>query len=268
MFRQPRIHIPFHPLLLTEPRRRYTPLFLANEEPMPKLKKIRTEQEMWKFCSGLNGIVVVEKKLDGISCYLFYNRGQLVKATTKRGWNVMRIIGKIGSIPKQVDRFFTGGVRGELYMTKAGFEICNEERARNGLRVYKSPTAAISGLVKSNQNFQQKTIEFHGFLINGWIPLETQTGTIRKLEQLGINRWKDRFYAAFNLPKDFYALCRYVQNSQERRDEFDSYIDGLVIKANLLSEQRAEKKVVAYKYGSIDLKQSPRSLRSEINSSR
>jgi NAD-dependent DNA ligase len=254
MFRQPKLLIPFHSLLTNQLRKS---LFLNYQEPLPKLKKIRTQQALWRFCSDLEGRVIVEKKLDGISCYLVYYRGQLIKANTKNGLNILRIIKRIGSIPNQVDRFFTGGVRGELYMTKKGFELYNGERKRERLKAHKSSITAIMSLIKSNNSFNQKCIEFHGFFINGWVHLETQMDTIKMLERLGINRRKEKFFGAFNLPNDFISLCRYVENIQLRKDEFDSNIDGLVLKADVLSIQRTTKGMVAFKYDFTNDKTNP-----------
>jgi NAD-dependent DNA ligase len=160
----------------------------------------------------------------------------------------MRIVKRISSVPKQVDRFFTGGVRGELYMTKTGFELHNKERTNRGLRIHKNSTLILTNLARRDGFFCPESVEFHGFLINGWIHLDTQMETIRKLEKLGINRRKDGFLKVFYMPDDYRRLCKYVMNQQMRRDEFESNIDGLVIKANLLTTQKTGKKIVAFKY--------------------
>jgi DNA ligase (NAD+) len=262
MFRQPKNHIlPLSSLLLNlVKRRQYSyPIFsnfyltlqdLSNEEPIPRLKKIHTRAEVKKFCSGLEEKLIVEKKIDGVSCYLVYRKGYLVKATTKYGWSIMGIVRTVKSIPKRIDRSFSGGVRGELYITKRKFISLNRQRIDKGLHVYKSPITAImnSGKIRNNK------VEFHGFLLNTQTHLRTQLAIMRELKQLGINGRGKNFHKSFELPQDFDALCRYVQTIEERRNEFASNIDGLVIKANLLTSQRIERKVVAFKYDSMSLK--------------
>jgi DNA ligase (NAD+) len=221
---------------------------LGEDEPIPRLKKIKTKSELASFCSKLSGKVVVEKKIDGISCHLIYRKGRLIKANTKYGWNVMRIIRDMRSIPKRVDKSFTGSVRGELFISKQKFILFNKQRAEKKLRIYRSPIQAIMGLSKTNHNLYKDKIEFHGFLINTQTYFETQLDVMRKIKELGINKNIPNFHKSFNLPEDFNALYKYVKNSQERRDEFLVNIDGLVVKANELTSQRLERKVVAFKY--------------------
>jgi DNA ligase (NAD+) len=221
------------------------------EDPIPRLKKIDKQSEVSKFLSGFYGKIIAEKKIDGVSCYLTYKDGVLIRATTKKDLNITRIIKSSKLIPKKIDKSFTGGIRGELFISKKKFIQINEEQKSKNLKEYKSPLTALVGIIGSNEKRTQDKLDFQGYLINSQDPLRTQLTVLRKLRSLGINKRTKNFYKTFTIPNDIQKIQKYISNRKKREDEYLANIDGLVIKANMLTTQRLEKKSIAFKYHSI-----------------
>lgn len=105
-----------------------------------------------------------EPKIDGLAIALVYENGRFVQGATRgdgqRGENVTENLRTIASIPKALKGAFPERfeVRGEVYMTKSGFEAMNEaigntnlEREKEGrkpLALYSNPRNAAAGSVR------------------------------------------------------------------------------------------------------------------------
>lgn len=108
--------------------------------------------------------LVSEPKIDGLAMAMVYENGRFVQGATRgdgfRGENVTANLRTIGSIPQTLKgatpaRF---EVRGEVYMTKSGFEAmnqaigeANEQRVREGKKptaLYANPRNAAAGSVR------------------------------------------------------------------------------------------------------------------------
>lgn len=105
-----------------------------------------------------------EPKIDGLAIALVYDNGRFVQGATRgdgqRGENVTENLRTITSIPKVLKGSFPERfeVRGEVYMTKSGFEAMNEaigntnlEREKEGrkpLPLYSNPRNAAAGSVR------------------------------------------------------------------------------------------------------------------------
>ena len=116
--------------------------------------------------------MVCEPKIDGLAVALVYENGQLTTAATRgdgtRGENITQNVRTIRSIPQRLKpgtppRF---EVRGEIYMTKSGFEKLNFERGEAGLALFASPRNSAAGSVRpACQRAQLARVR-----ARGWIP--------------------------------------------------------------------------------------------------
>jgi DNA ligase (NAD+) len=212
------------------------------------MRKVQRVGKIRDFFSHFSGEVVVEKKIDGISCLLTYRRGRLLKGVTKRGLNVTRLVRRIDAIPKETDGSFTGEIRGELYLPKSQFIQSNRGRRALGLHAHKTHLSALVALMNSNHNMYRDKIRFQGFLINTTPLPKTQIEVLKKIKSLGINRNLKNFQRTFVIPRDKKDLYEYIRDKRNRKEEFAAEIDGLVIKANALAPQRIERKIIAFKY--------------------
>ncbi|MCH9036962.1 MAG: NAD-dependent DNA ligase LigA, partial [Chloroflexi bacterium] len=98
--------------------------------------------------------MVCELKYDGLAVALTYQDGALVRGATRgdgyRGEDVTQNLRTIRSIPlsvpKDAPRQFE--VRGEVYMTRSGFEKLNQERLEAGEPLYINPRNTAAGAVR------------------------------------------------------------------------------------------------------------------------
>ncbi|MBE3109019.1 MAG: NAD-dependent DNA ligase LigA, partial [Acidobacteria bacterium] len=129
--------------------------------PLLSLANAFTEAELRAWhrraaaLAGSDGFTLVcEPKMDGLAVALVYENGAFVQGATRgdgrRGENITENLRTIHSIPLRLGndappRF---EVRGEVYMTKRGFERLNEERADEGQPLFANPRNAAAGSVR------------------------------------------------------------------------------------------------------------------------
>jgi DNA ligase (NAD+) len=96
---------------------------------------------------------VAEPKIDGLSCNLRYENGELVRAATRgdgfEGEDVTANVRTVQSIPKRVDgapRIFEA--RGEVYMRHADFAALNARQAAAGKPIYANPRNFAAGSLR------------------------------------------------------------------------------------------------------------------------
>ena len=188
--------------------------------------------------------LVCEPKIDGLAVALVFENGAFVQGATRgdgaRGENITQNLRTIRSIPlslsKPAPQRFE--VRGEVYMTKSGFEALNEERAAQGQPLFASPRNSAAGSLRQLDSGVTATRPLDVFLYQlGWAEGETpqtQWETLQWLGGLGfrINPHIKRF-------TDVEAVIEYVKGWEAQRDSLDYEIDGLVIKVDEFSVQRA-----------------------------
>ncbi len=107
-----------------------------------------------KLVGGTRFNFVGELKVDGLAVALTYVNGQLATGATRgdglRGENITQNLRTIRSIPLSVSneappRF---EVRGEVFLSKAGFHKLNQERAEEGQPLFANPRNAAAGSVR------------------------------------------------------------------------------------------------------------------------
>jgi len=93
-----------------------------------------------------------EPKFDGASLNLLYEKGKLIKATTRGngevGENVTHNIKTMHSIPLSIDYHETIEIRGEVVIRKDDFEKINKERIKSGETPFANPRNSASGSLR------------------------------------------------------------------------------------------------------------------------
>lgn len=103
--------------------------------------------------AGVEPEYVVEIKIDGLSCSLEYENGQLVRASTRGdgvvGEDVTANVRAIRSIPKTLkDAPEFLEVRGEVYMPHEAFQHLCAEQELQGAAPFKNPRNAAAGSLR------------------------------------------------------------------------------------------------------------------------
>ena len=188
--------------------------------------------------------MVCEPKIDGLAVALVYEDGQLVTAATRgdgmRGENITQNIRTIRSTPRRIagDVPARFEVRGEVYMTKSGFEKLNYERGEAGLPLFASPRNSAAGSVRQLDPTVTASRPLDAFVYQlGWqedgAPPKRHWDALQWLAGLGfrINPHVARFAAIED-------VVTYAESWVEKRDSLDYEIDGLVVKVDERALQR------------------------------
>ncbi|HEY8173490.1 MAG TPA: NAD-dependent DNA ligase LigA, partial [Dehalococcoidia bacterium] len=189
--------------------------------------------------------MVCEPKIDGLAVALVYENGQLVTAATRgdgtRGENITQNVRTIRSVPSRLradglpERF---EVRGEIYMTKSGFEKLNFERGEAGLPLFASPRNSAAGSVRQLDANVTASRPLDIFLYQlGW-----QDGGREPKTHWDVLQWlkKSGFRVNPNIErfKSLDEVTEFCESWVEKRDSLDYEIDGIVIKIDDLGLQR------------------------------
>jgi DNA ligase (NAD+) len=242
--------------------------------PLLSLANVFSSEELFGWYKRISNMVpgremdfVCELKLDGLAVALTYTDGRFTTGATRgdghRGEDITQNLKTIKSIPltvpKGAPRKFE--VRGEVYLSKAGFERLNRERAEEGQPLFANPRNAAAGSVRQlNPRVTAKRpldIYIYGLGYTEGegereMPL-THWETMDYLKSMGFKISPYNTHVPGISGADNYYL-RWVKGRENL--EFDA--DGIVIKVNSLELQRALGTVghdprwaVAYKFPAI-----------------
>jgi DNA ligase (NAD+) len=186
---------------------------------------------------------VVELKIDGLATSLRYRNGTFERGGTRGdgrvGEDVTPNLKTIGSIPLRLHGKPPEAIeaRGEVYLRKSDFEALNKKREREGLPVFANPRNAASGGVRQldPKLTKERKLSFFAYSIGeyeGGEPVHTQWEALQALKHLGfaVNPNVERF-------ESIDEVIAYCEQWEERRDELDYEIDGVVIKVDNLATQ-------------------------------
>ena len=203
---------------------------------------------------------VCEPKMDGLAVALVFENGAFIQGATRgdgrRGENITQNLRTIRSIPLSFNatapELFE--VRGEVYMTKKGFERLNEDRAEQELPLFASPRNSAAGSLRQLDSSITASRPLDIFIYQlGWADGEVPSTHWQVLNWLGelgfrVNPLIQRF-------TDVEDVIAYIKSWEDRRDSLDYEIDGLVVKVDDINLQRAlgfvgrePRWAIAYKY--------------------
>jgi DNA ligase (NAD+) len=225
---------------------------VSHPKPMMSLSNVFNEEELqaWhKRAANLLGrsdfTMVAEPKMDGFACALTYENGWLVRAATRgnglQGENITPNVKTIRSVPVQLKKVPAGRLeaRGEIYLTKSGFERVNEEQAAAGERLFANPRNAAAGSMrqKDPRMAARRPLDMFiyalGYYDEPEIPLpRSHWESMLLLAELGL-----RINPENKLCRDLDEVLMFVRSIERRREELDYEIDGVVIKIDSFDYQ-------------------------------
>ena len=214
--------------------------------PLLSLANAFSEEELRAWHRRATGLtetegfaMVCEPKIDGLAVALEYREGQFAVGSTRgdgrRGENITQNLRTIRSIPSRLSgrglpaRF---EVRGEVFMTRAGFERMNQERAERGEPLFANPRNSAAGAVRQldPRVTAERPLDCFIYAL-GWADGDaTPTShweTLEWLSELGFKTNPDS--ARY---KSIDRVWRHCRQWAEKRDALDYEIDGIVVKVD------------------------------------
>ena len=260
LFRQLKTLEAEHPDLITEdsPTQRVgaKPLeafvSVAHEMPMLSLDNAFEDDELKQFHRRLLDRLkkpdldieyMCEPKLDGIAISLLYENGLLVRAATRgdgtTGEDITANIRTLASVPLRLrgqgypDRL---EVRGEVYMTKTGFQKLNKKAESEGEKTFVNTRNAAAGSLRQLDSKITATrpleLTVYSLGVHSSPVAETQHLVLLQLADWGFKVNKE-----IKVAKTINDCIDYYQQLVKRRQQLPYDIDGIVYKVNDLRLQ-------------------------------
>jgi len=251
---------------------------VRHARPMLSLENAFSAEEVEEFVARVKRFLALpgdafvaftaEPKIDGLSCSLRYERGELVLAATRGdgavGEDVTANVRTIQDIPQtlfpsRAGRGSRGGsnvgiptpdpslegrgeipdvleVRGEVYMSKADFEALNERQEASGGKVFANPRNSAAGSLRQKDPSITAARPLR-FLAHGWgelsAPLaDTQYEAMKRIEDFGLP--VADLLLRCNSSEEMLAHYRAIEKA---RADLPFDIDGVVYKVDRLDLQ-------------------------------
>ena len=196
------------------------------------------------FGAGAEVQYSCEPKLDGLAVSLLYQDGVLVRGATRgdgtTGEDISVNVRTVRNIPLKLKGSgwpATLEVRGEVYMSKAGFERLNATQLEAGGKTFANPRNAAAGSLRQldSKITASRPLEFCCYGL-GQVSAEFADTHIGNLQQL--KAWGLPISHELKLANGIAQCLDYYRDIGARRDALPYEIDGVVFKVNSLAAQR------------------------------
>jgi len=221
---------------------------VEHAEPMLSLGNARDEEELRAWETRIRNHLkrldigaaefsyTTEPKIDGLAISLTYEEGVLVRGATRGdgriGEDVTQNLRTIGAIPLRIDDPpELVEVRGEVYLPIAEFKALNERRAEAGEAAFANPRNSAAGSIRqldpSLAAERPLSIWCYGLGARRGYEPATHSEEIEWLRERGfkVNPDTDRH-------EEIDAVVERCRWWEERREELDYEIDGVVVKVD------------------------------------
>jgi len=185
-----------------------------------------------------------EPKLDGLAVSFRYEQGRLVQAATRgdgfRGEDVTHSVRTIKSLPLQLRAGAPAvlEVRGEVFLTIAGFKAMNERALAAGEKVFVNPRNAAAGSIRQLDPRLAASRPLDVFLYavgetSGWKLPVRHSETLAQLREWGL-----KVSPLTRVVRGAQGCLDYYREIGSRRAKLPYEIDGVVYKVDRLLQQR------------------------------
>ncbi len=230
---------------------------VRHDVPMLSLGNTYSEEELYDFEKRLHNFLpgeefeyVTELKFDGIAVSLVYRDGFLKRGATRgdgqRGDDITNNLKTIRSIPLRLierkDLPSNVEVRGEVIMTRDGFEKLNARQEQMGEKIFANPRNATAGTLKQQDPriVSSRPLEFFAYFLRlldeadiDRLKIDTHFDSLHLLREMGFPVSRH-----IRLCRSMWEVIDFCNIWEEKRDTIPYDIDGVVIKVNSLIQQR------------------------------
>lgn len=210
---------------------------IIHQRPMLSLDKCYEQESFFKWSEKINGGLLAMPKIDGVACSIIYSlSGSMIEAATRGdgrvGENITKNIRIIDAIPENLpvkllpeEGQQNFEIRGEVFLALSRF---NSEYAND----FANPRNLAAGALKQKEQEKSKAygLQFFPYDIRG-TKAKTEEEKFKILHECGFQMMPWRLVA-----NDEHATNIYYE-LLEQRLTLDYEIDGVVFRANELSDQ-------------------------------
>ncbi len=242
-----------------------------HEVPMLSLGNVFDEAELEAFeirikdrlKRDINIDYTAEPKLDGLAVSLIYEKGMLVRGATRgdgaTGEDITENIRTIKSIPLKLRKHKSLPkkleVRGEVFMSKKGFDKMNAAARKKGEKTFVNPRNAAAGSLRQldPRNTAKRPLDIYFYSatkIEELTNVTTQYESLQLLKEFGLKVCPEA-----KLVPGYRGCLSFYSEISKQRDKLDYEMDGVVYKVNDLALQnelgfvsRAPRWAVAHKF--------------------
>ncbi|MDE2435329.1 MAG: NAD-dependent DNA ligase LigA [Sphingomonadales bacterium] len=225
---------------------------VAHEVRMMSLDNAFSDEEVEEFVARVRRYLnlpadaevamTAEDKIDGLSCSLRYEQGQLVRAATRGdgqvGEDVTANVRHIADIPQRLEGEVPDlfEVRGEVYMGKADFAALNQRQEETGGKIFANPRNAAAGSLRQKDASVTASRPLR-FLAHGWgaasqVPEITQFAMMERMR-----RWGVPVSPLLRRCTSMAEMVQHYRHIERARADLPYDIDGVVYKVDRLDWQ-------------------------------
>ena len=241
-------------------------ILVKHDVPMLSLQDVFTREDVDSFVNevreeyGADMEFLVETKIDGLSCALRYENGELTTAITRgdginEGEDVTPNVRTIKDVVKHLDdapEYIE--IRGEVYMTREAFDKVNREAEDLGKKTFANPRNCAAGTLRQTDTRITRDRNLSLFIFNvqavRGIEFATHTEGYEFLKARGV-KVIELYYKCHTADEVWDA----IQKIGAARGDLEYDIDGAVVKINDLSVReklgatiKFPRWAIAYKY--------------------
>ena len=211
--------------------------------PMLSLENAYSEEELRDWHRRVTQLAatesvdyVTELKIDGLSVALIYENGLLSKAVTRgdgrTGEVVTGNVRTIRSIPLRVPEDLSAEIRGEVFLSLKAFRQLNDQREQAEEPRFANPRNAAAGSLRQLDPgiVARRPLDFYGYWIHPTKDLQSEN--LKWITSLGLKVNPHR-----KLCHSLDEVIDFYRHWEERRDDLDYEIDGVVVKVNSIDLQ-------------------------------
>jgi DNA ligase (NAD+) len=243
---------------------------IIHSKPMLSLDNVFSNDEAREFVARVKRFLNLpddadvrlraEAKIDGLSCAMRFENGRLVHGATRGDGavgeevtaNLAHVFGLAHTLP--ADAPAVAEVRGEIYISKAGFAALNERQAEAGAKIFANPRNAAAGSLRQLDPAISASRPL-AFIVHGWGEMSAMPGNTQSDVTAAIAVWgfDTGSLAVGDATMD--ECLAFTADLERRRADLPFDIDGVVYKLERLDWQerlgqvaRSPRWAVAHKF--------------------
>ena len=243
---------------------------IIHSKPMLSLDNVFSNDEAREFVARVKRFLNLpddadvrlraEAKIDGLSCAMRFENGRLVHGATRGDGavgeevtaNLAHVTGLAHTLP--ADAPAVAEVRGEIYISKAGFAALNARQAEAGAKIFANPRNAAAGSLRQLDPAISASRPL-AFIVHGWGEMSAMPGSTQSDVTATIAGWgfDTGSLAVGDATMD--ECLAFTADLERRRADLPFDIDGVVYKVERLDWQerlgqvaRSPRWAVAHKF--------------------